>query len=250
MAPWLRSFDAKWLDALRRMPIEEFRLALNRESAHRGLVTGRGKLLTFVAQELLPKGTAYEAWIADTGGVPTRDNLHDRFNAMAWLSAPKTKAKLNALQALAMDQQSARKYRGRLRDATTIWDENLAVIAASGRIDELTHALASHDWPSLFGRMRSCWDTEWRVFVFGHALLEKLETPFKSITAHVVVAPMPSCDGLGWPELDARLVSLLHDAWAPSMFHHLPVLGIPGWHAANEDPHFYQDDQVFRPARR
>ena len=28
----------------------------------------------------------------------------------------------------------------------------------------------------------------------------------------------------------------------------LPVLGIPGWWPANEDPDFYVDNRVFRPA--
>jgi Protein of unknown function (DUF3025) len=27
----------------------------------------------------------------------------------------------------------------------------------------------------------------------------------------------------------------------------LPVLGIPGWWAGQEDPEFYTDKQVFRP---
>lgn len=232
------------------MPIEALRQAFTRESAHRQLVTGFGKPLSFVAQESLPKGTAYEAWIAQTGCVPTRDNPHDRFNALVWLSAPTTKARLNALQALAIGTQSSHQHRGRLRDAATIWDENLAVIAACGRIDELVDGLVSHDWPSLFDRWRSCWASDWKVFVFGHALLEKLQSPFKSITAHVVVVPMPPGDGLTWPELDAKLAASLHDAWTPSRFHHLPVLGVPGWHAANHDPGFYDDPQVFRPARR
>jgi hypothetical protein len=32
-------------------------------------------------------------------------------------------------------------------------------------------------------------------------------------------------------------------------FAHLPVLGVPGWCAANEDPAFYLDTSVFRPLR-
>lgn len=230
------------------MPIAALREALTQESQRRMLVTGHGKPLSFVPQELLPQGVAYESWIAQTGCVPTRDNLHDRFNALVWISAPQTKARLNGLQSHAIDVQLSHQHRGRLRDATTIWDENLAVIAACGHVDELTQALRSHDWPMLFDRMRHCWHNEWRVFVFGHALLEKLESPFKSITAHVVVIAL-AADEMAWPLLDVRLAACLHDAWKPSMLLHLPVLGIPGWDAANEDPAFYRDDQVFRPAR-
>jgi hypothetical protein len=30
----------------------------------------------------------------------------------------------------------------------------------------------------------------------------------------------------------------------------LPVLGIPGWWAPNENPGFYDDTQVFRPQKK
>ena len=41
---------------------------------------GRIDFVRFVAQTELPAGEAYEAFIARTGCVPTRDNLHDLFN--------------------------------------------------------------------------------------------------------------------------------------------------------------------------
>ncbi|MNV85284.1 hypothetical protein D3C71_1792260 [compost metagenome] len=37
--------------------------------------------------------------------------------------------------------------------------------------------------------------------------------------------------------------------WAGKPFTPLPVLGVPGWWPANEDPQFYADPQVFRPPR-
>jgi hypothetical protein len=36
---------------------------------------------------------------------------------------------------------------------------------------------------------------------------------------------------------------------AAKPFAHLPVLGVPGWWAANEDPAFYADSTVFRAPR-
>jgi hypothetical protein len=39
-------------------------------------------------------------------------------------------------------------------------------------------------------------------------------------------------------------------ALAPSLLAHLPVLGIPGWWAANDSPDFYADAEVFRQQRR
>ena len=55
--------------------------------------------MRFVPQSFLPAGQAYEQFIFETGTVPTRDNLHDFFNGLCWLRFPKTKQKLNQLQA-------------------------------------------------------------------------------------------------------------------------------------------------------
>ena len=41
-----------------------------------------GGPLRFVRQDELPRGEAYESFIARTGRVPTRDNLHDFFNGL------------------------------------------------------------------------------------------------------------------------------------------------------------------------
>ncbi len=72
--------------------------------------------------------------------------------------------------------------------------------------------------------------------------------PYKSITAHVYrVAPEAAP---GDRALDAWLAATLtpeHQALKP--YQHLPVMGIPGWSPANEDPSFYADREVFRPRR-
>ena len=44
-----------------------------------------------------------------------------------------------------------------------------------------------------------------------------------------------------WMAADLRAEKL-----ACKPFAHLPVLGVPGWWAANEDPAFYADASVFR----
>ena len=46
-----------------------------------------------------------------------------------------------------------------------------------------------------------------------------------------------------WVAGDLRVEKL-----ADKPFAHLPVLGVPGWWPANEDPAFYDDAAVFRPA--
>jgi hypothetical protein len=94
--------------------------------------------------------------------------------------------------------------------------------------------------------LRPLWQ-EAHLLLFGHALLEKLVQPRKAITAHVYRAPK-QCQTAA--ELDAWLAQDLNaDKLAAKPFAHLPVLGVPHWWPANEDPIFYADRGVFRPPR-
>ena len=136
----------------------------------------------FVAQERLPEDIAYESFIHQTHSVPTRDNLHDFFNALCWIRFPLTKSFLNAQQALAIEQLGQAKARGALRDALTLLDENACFIWCD---EPMWKAFKSHDWLSAFGTQRESWKRV-RVELFGHALLEKLCNPYKAITAHAL----------------------------------------------------------------
>jgi hypothetical protein len=199
---------------------------------------------TFVPQLDLPAGQAYEAHIFQTGTVPTRDNLHDFFNGLVWLAFPETKRRLNELQAAEIARNGIASTRGPVRDALTLFDENGAVLDAPAA---LWKALAARDWQSLFGTQRALW-SESRLIVFGHALLEKLTTPRKAITAHLLLLP-PSSNGGGPQALDDRALArgLDADYLAQKPFVPLPVLGVPGWCADNAAADFYDDPKVFRP---
>ena len=51
--------------------------------------------------------------------------------------------------------------------------------------------------------------------------------------------------------LDAWLAQdLTPDRLSAKPFSPLPILGVPGWWAANADPLFYDDADVFRPVRQ
>ncbi|MCB4363697.1 DUF3025 domain-containing protein [Hydrogenophaga taeniospiralis] len=200
----------------------------------------------FVPQADLPPGMAYEQFIHDTGCVPTRDGLHDFFNGLCWMRFPRTKRLLNRLQAAEIQAAGVGPVRGPVRDALTLFDENAALLQAP---DALWDALLARDWQRLFVDLRPLW-AQARLDLFGHALLEKLVAPYKSITAHVYRAPVPTGlggDTAGW---DAWLEGRLSAAeLGTKPFTPLPVLGVPGWWPANEDPAFYTDAAVFRPAR-
>lgn len=201
-----------------------------------------GGPLRFVPQAALPEGMAYERFIFETRQVPTRDGLHDFFNGLAWLQFPRTKQRLNVLQAQAIAIDGIRPVRGSVRDALTLFDENAALLQAPVA---LWDALQARDWTRLFIDERPLWGQA-RLTLFGHALIEKLIHPRKDITAHVYRVPSE----LVPQEIDAWLADELTPArLAPKPFQPLPVLGIPGWWAANEHADFYDDAQVFRARR-
>ncbi len=202
----------------------------------------RDSPVRFIEHTELPTAEAYEAFIYRTKCVPTRHNLHDVFNALVWLHYPKTKQRLNEMQAREIASRGTSGPRGALRDALTLFDENAAVLQAPTKFID---ALRRRDWRSLFIEQRAEWQHA-RLLIFGHALLEKLIEPRKSITAHVWI--MDDCDAADFD--DAALAqSLNSQRLGNKPFAPLPVLGVPGWWDANESPDFYADENVFRPAR-
>ena len=215
--------------------------------------TVTGRPIVFVPPEDLPQGQAYEAHIHATGRVPTRDNLHDLFNGLGWLTFPRIKARLNAIQASAIARDGVHATRGERRDAATLFDENGLVLACSS--DVLAARLRKFDWQALFVANRTEFLVHAEPWVLGHALLEKLVTPYKAATAHALIVPV---DGMYFTaprqrriEIIDRLVSSWLEAWPMTSadFAPLPVLGIPGWWPENAKAGFYDDTQVFRAGR-
>ncbi len=197
----------------------------------------------FVPQDHLPPQAAYEQFIFETSTVPTRDNLHDFFNGLCWMRFPLTKQKLNQLQAAEIAAAGISPLRGPVRDALTVFDENAAFFLAP---QALWDALVERDWHRLFVDLRPLWQQA-HLVLFGHALLEKLVSPRKPITAHVYRA-QPAMNSIA--DLDAWVATdLSADKLADKPFTPLPVLGVPGWWPGNENFSFYDDSFVFRQPR-
>lgn len=209
-------------------------------AAGANLIQVLNALRSAAAPQFVPaheQGTqAYEAFIAQTGHVPTRDNLHDFFNALVWLRFPALKRRLNVLHAAEIFRHGVVERRGAVRDALTLFDENGALFCAP---PTLTQALQQRDWSELFVTKRALWG-ETQLVIVGHALLEKLVQPRKASTAHVWFARQSWCAGAddAVPDVDP-----CSRADAP-----LPVLGVPHWWPENQAPEFYADPAVFRPA--
>jgi hypothetical protein len=81
-------------------------VGLNRIAAERSIVNGQGRPVRFI-EASRARPIPYESHIWLHGEVPTRTGegaWHDFFNALIWLSLPRTKAQLNALQAAAIER--------------------------------------------------------------------------------------------------------------------------------------------------
>jgi len=213
--------------------------ALNDVLASRPAIHLAAGPLRFVNQAELAPDEAYEAFIARTARVPTRDNLHDLFNGLVWLTFPALKRRLNELQAEQIAQAGVGCTRGVVRDALTLFDENAALWQAPALLVE---ALRQRDWCSLFIAHRAAW-RDARLTLFGHALIEKLVRPRKAVTAHVWVLAQSA-------DAQAQLVrALTPEVLAAKPYLPLPVLGVPGWWPQNMSEGFYDDPGVFRTRR-
>ena len=248
----------------------DWRRALNECAAQQDLRNRPGLPVRFVPQSDLPAGVAYETFIHDTGGVPTRDNLHDFFNALVWLTFPRIKVQLNALQAaaiaravrpaapdpaLSIPSSGDVAPRGKLRDAATIFDENAVLLVTADAA--LVNALRSHAWQEAFVARRAACMREARVLLFGHALMEKLVRPYKAITGHMWMLPesaagdfLSDCQSMSRRNAiaDAAVATQLSDGLTTGDFSPLPILGVPGWWEGQNQV-FYADAGVFRPRR-
>ncbi|MGG1946173.1 DUF3025 domain-containing protein [Trinickia sp. NRRL B-1857] len=255
-APWLVPYSSRgsrWCDRVQADPADYVRM-LARQAGDAGYVTGEGRPLSFIEQSELPHSVAYEAHIAQTGGVPTRRNLHDFFNALVWFTYPGVKATLNARQARAIDRSGVGAARGAERDFLTLFDENALLFVCSD--PSLGAALKAFEWRRLFLDERTAWGERCEVRVFGHALLEKLISPYKACTGHAWIVAAPP-EYFAWADerrqawLDRTVAaSLEHSVLDAGRYAPLPVLGVPGFWPANVDPLFYDDPQVFRAGRR
>ena len=230
--------------------------------------------LMFVSQDALPEGEGYEHFIATTGNIPTRDNLHDLFNGSIWLTFPTTKALLNHHHMIEISKQTTKQIngqgidesRGRVRDTITVFDENgAALVTADTSIGE---ALIDFDWQASLVTPRNSWDhpcnsrdnAQAAVYIFGHALLEQLIQPRKPLCAHsVVINVTPAFFTLPMPErmayIDGKLAEHMHQLLSqaevtPRQLSPLPILGVPHFWHENANPKFYDDSHVFRSGRR
>ena len=218
------------------------------------------KVIEFVPQkpEQDFSAVAYEEVIYKTGQVPTRDkSWHDLFGALVWCLFPQTKAKVNQLHHIDI-QEFGKEERTKRRNALTLFDECGVVIVSKN--NKLLDALRNHRWQEVFVENRDLWfdksEQGIAAYQFGHANYEMLTKPFEGLTgkwllidasAELTSLPLSSQYRL----LDQKLSALLEAGALDdnSKMSPLPLLGVPGWYDKNQEPSFYDNTDYFRPKR-
>jgi Protein of unknown function (DUF3025) len=228
--------------------------ALNSIAQHHSLVNHRELPIRFVApadDESI--SMHYEKRIAETGEIATRENWHDFFNAVQWLTFPKSKAVISEMHARLMTAQiDGAKVRSIPRDVLTLFDEG-GVIVTSADESLLTH-IRNFEWKKLFVERRAEAGKNINFYLAGHSVLEKMLDPFVGVTAKALLLKVENnflalSHKEQLHEIDSRAAAwLMNEVSLVSTrnLHPLPILGIPGWFAANESPSFYDDAHYFR----
>lgn len=214
-----------------------------------GIVNGQGLPIKFVED----CGDEYERRIYLTGEIQTRNgSWHDLFNALAWMTFPKTKSHLNSIHFEALSSETGRN-RGRARDIATLFDESGVIIASSD--ESLSNQLRDFEWRSLFWENRKKVVETMRFYIFGHGLFEKALAPFVGLTGHGILFHVEeSFFSLPIEKQLAILDESFEYRYAEIKttrdFSPVPLLGYPGWSDENSVEAFYENESYFRKGRR
>lgn len=186
----------------------------------------------------------YERRIANSHIVPLREgSVHDVWNALAWLRFPRAKAALNALH-VAEAEAPTGNGRNAWRDRATLVDESGLLVACNDA------SLLSHwsrcEWRAAFAQCAATRTARITACAIGHGLLQKLAAPYRSLTAHAMVLPLPA---------DASIAAIDHAAARAIAAREfrvrpLPVAALPGWDCEGLGDALFDDARVFRPARK
>ncbi len=248
------------LDSEKFPTLKEFNEILEKQNP--SITVKGGMPLRFVSQECgkLPFERQYEPRCYLDGEVPTRTkNWHDLFNALVWLTFPKSKAAINARHydaLMKLDASGEGSQRGAVRDVNTLLDESGVIVVYSNA--ELAGLLRDFKWKALFWQRREQVKTSMGFYIVGHGLYEKALHPYVGMTGQgLLLAVEPAF--FNWPlsqrlaHLDAMLANHLDSSENCRHTRDLspvPLLGIPGWTAENENGAYYENTQYFRPGRR
>lgn len=220
-----------------------------------------GKPLRIVAQDGKPHTFAdhYAPRIYLTGEIQTRaENWHDFFQYLTWFIFPRAKAQINALHLPRARQRLEDGETGRrtpLENMLSLFDEGGAVLVSSDA--SLLQLIGEFRWKELFWQRRGALAEKLHCIPFGHAVYEKGLLPYIGMTVNTILLevtadyfalPLDAKLGL----VDARLAEIFRDGGRytqPKDLQPFPILGMPGWDAANASESYYDNTHYFRPGR-
>ena len=222
-----------------------------------GIRNYRDQPIRFVANENATTAPHYETRIAEAGEIATRENWHDFFNAMSWLSFPKAKSAISEMHArlLSARGESELLMRSVPRDVLTLFDEGGIIVVSA---DETLLELIRHfEWKTLFVDRRADVIACMRFYLFGHSMLEKALDPYVGVTAKAILFLvndefLAANHAAQMCHIDLRAAAWLMEQSnlaSSKNFSPLPWLGVPGWWQENESPTFYDDAHYFRRGR-
>lgn len=246
--------------ALAKLPADRWPTHAELTALAEGVKTSKGRPVRFVkARERNERERRYyEQHIAETGEVETRENWHDLFNALAWVTYPKSKARINAQHAAILEEGGEAESRKRSpeRDALTLFDEGGVIVACTS--PGLLRLIQDFEWKELFWNRREELREKARFLAFGHACFEQSLSPYIGMVAKTVFVPVS--DFFFMLTIESQLEEadkLVANHFAsrarfasPKTMAPMPVLGVPGWHFAEQDETFYDDAEHFRSRPR
>ena len=201
----------------------------------------------------------YEPLCFLKGEVQTRkNNWHDLFNALVWMTFPKAKAAINARHYMALiDTKCAQSsQRGAVRDMNTLFDESGVVVVCAD--PALSRLLLNFQWKELFREKRKQLQSSMGFYLFGHGLYEKTLSPYIGLTGQGLLLSVDRTffempPQLQMNHLDDRVADYINSPTQCVSTRELtpvPLLGIPDWTPENNSSDFYDNTDYFRPTRR
>ena len=211
--------------------------------------------IQFVLQKAKPTNfhDSFEARTFEHGQILVRpNNWHDLFNAIIWMTFPKSKAIVNKLNYLSLIQQKGLQ-RSKKGDALTLFDEDGIIVFSKQK--HLMDLIINFQWEELFWNQRDAIQEDMCFVIFGHALYEKMLEPRIGITGKGVLISQIIINNDDFLDLNRIDTAIADHLLEPTTLKHgkdfcpLPVLGIPGWFSGNDKKEFYGDLSYFRPGR-
>lgn len=191
----------------------------------------------------------YEPRIYLKGQIQTRrNNWHDFFNTLIWLTFPNLKSLLNSLQYQELKKREHTPHsRSSKENLLTLFDENGIIILSQDV--SLLEMIKKMEWKNLFWHHRDALKNL-SCIVFGHSLHEKILQPYIGMTGHALLFHVSD---FSYNTLDTKVCEYfktIEPDVSPRVLYPVPILGFPGWHSMTSTENFYDDESYFRTSRR